>query len=169
MEQLLGRYPGVHSSALKTRDIESYFFGIGGYGLKAWQLVQTLDAIQRFGVACGCQWAAKIDWGRWRHRWESGASDLDIVAIQRGVLPEDATLRDFTVQMRVSQLSLRTEQTYRDWVLRCCRFHALKTAADLEECHVGPFLHHLVTERHVAASTQTQALNGGSSLFGVGT
>ena len=165
VEQLMGRYPGVHSSVLKARDIEAYFSVIGGYGLKPWQLVQSLEAVQRFGVTCGCPWAAEIDWGRWRQRWESGASDSDIADTQRGVLPEDATLRDFAVQMRVAQLSLRTEQTYIDWVLRCCRFHALKTAGELEECHVGPFLQHLVAERHVAPSTQRQALNGLVAFF----
>ena len=165
VEQLMARFPGVHSSVLRARDVEGYFNSIGGYGLESWQLGQILDAIHRFGVACSCPWAAEIDWVAWRQRWENGATDQDVAAIENGVLPEDPTLRDFAVQMRVSQRSLRTEQTYVDWVLRCCRFHNLKLAAELEEHHVGPFLNHLVADRQVAPSTQRQALNGLVAFF----
>lgn len=165
VEQLIARFPGVHSSVLRVRDIELHLTTIGGYGLEPWQLLQTLDAIQRFGVACACPWAAEIDWVTWRHRWENGATEKDVDVIRHGVLPDDPTLRNFAVQMRVSQRSLRTEQTYVDWVIRCCRFHELKTPSELAEHHIGPFLHYLVAERHVAPSTQRQALNGLVAFF----
>nr|QZL14110.1 integron integrase [uncultured bacterium] len=86
-------------------------------------------------------------------------------AIQQGTLPTDATMREFVVGLRVQQRSLRTEETYVDWTLRCCRFHRLASPAELEEVHVGPFLGHMAAERGVSASTQRQALNALVAFF----
>ena len=85
--------------------------------------------------------------------------------IRQGVLPDDLTLRDFAVRLRVQHRSLRTEQAYLDWVDRCRFYHRLQTPAQLEVHHIGPFLGHLAAERHVSASTQRQALNALVSFF----
>jgi integron integrase len=79
--------------------------------------------------------------------------------IERGVLPEEPALRAFAVQLRLQQRSMRTEDTYVDWVRRCTRWHRLAHAGCLEERHLAPFLAHLAGDRQVAASTQRQALN----------
>src|SRR6056297_1728698 len=59
--------------------------------------------------------------------------------------------------------SYRTEQTYCGWVKRFCRFHRdadgrPRHPATMREPEVVQFLSHLAVERHVAASTQNQAL-----------
>jgi integrase len=65
--------------------------------------------------------------------------------------------------LRAKHYSYRTEQTYIGWMLRYLRFH--KTAEGYRHPQalgargVEQFLTHLAVERHVAVSTQTQALN----------
>ena len=128
--------------------------------MPSWMLVQTLDALQRFGRYAGCAWVGEVDWAKWQVRWVAKpVSQEQIDTIERGQLPEEPTLRAFAVKMRTQQLSIRTERTYLDWVERCVRFHGLTGPADVTEGHIAPFLGHLAGERQVAASTQRQALN----------
>ena len=63
--------------------------------------------------------------------------------------------------LRRRHYSIRTERTYCDWVKRFVAFHGMKSKADLSD---GPkkiemFLTHLARDRHVAPSTQNQAMN----------
>ena len=99
-----------------------------------------------------------------------GATSADrlgehLAIIHQGQLPVDETMKEFVVGLRVQQRSLRTEQTYVDWTIRCCRFHGLAGASELDEGHIGPFLGHLASERGVSASTQRQALNALVAFF----
>ena len=59
---------------------------------------------------------------------------------------------------RLRRLSLRTEVVYRRWIIRFIRHHGPRHPRDLGDPEVAAFLTHLASERHVAASTQTQAL-----------
>ena len=61
--------------------------------------------------------------------------------------------------LRTKHYSYRTEQTYRDWVRRFILFHDKKHPNTMGEAEIRAFLAHLATDRHVAASTQNQALN----------
>ncbi|HLP77041.1 MAG TPA: site-specific integrase, partial [Candidatus Paceibacterota bacterium] len=84
-----------------------------------------------------------------------------------------ARLRDqFHEVARFKHLSLRTEQTYWDWVVRFLKFHRNHSAAvtdaplqgwkrpqEMGAGEVRNFLAHLAVTRNVAASTQNQALN----------
>ena len=60
---------------------------------------------------------------------------------------------------RLKHHSLRTEQTYVDWIRRFILFHGKRHPKDMgaEEAH--QYLEYLAVRRHVAASTQNQALN----------
>ena len=60
--------------------------------------------------------------------------------------------------IRVRHLSYRTEQTYVDWIKRFILFHNKRHPNDMDETYVGEFLTYLAVKRHVAASTQNQAL-----------
>lgn len=164
VEQLMSRFPGVHSSVLRVEDVNKHLTYIGGLGLPYWQLEQTLDALQRFALACQLSWGKQVTWDTWRQEWGHGTSTENLQDIMAGILPLNPTLRAFAVKLRVYQRSLRTEQTYLTWVERCCRFHTV-CPAQLEERHVGPFLSYLASERHVAPSTQRQALNGLVAFF----
>ena len=59
---------------------------------------------------------------------------------------------------RLRHLSLRTEQAYVAWIKRYVHYHGLQHPHYLGAAHVRAFLSHLAQDRHVAASTQNQAL-----------
>lgn len=61
--------------------------------------------------------------------------------------------------MRLRHYSLRTEQTYLDWIRQFILFHGKRHPKDLGEVEVSAFLTHLAADRKVAASTQNQALS----------
>ena len=61
--------------------------------------------------------------------------------------------------LRVKHYSIRTEQAYLDWIKRFILFHGKRHPNDMGENEIGAFLTHLAAERHVAASTQNQALS----------
>jgi site-specific recombinase XerD len=60
--------------------------------------------------------------------------------------------------LRVKHYSIRTEQTYVDWIRRFILFHGKRHPSDMAEGEISAFLTHLAVQRHVAASTQNQAL-----------
>ncbi len=61
-------------------------------------------------------------------------------------------------EIRVRHYSIRTEQTYCDWVKRYCHYHNLRHPRDMGAPEISAFLSHLATHGNVAASTQNQAL-----------
>jgi integrase len=61
---------------------------------------------------------------------------------------------------RVRHFSQRTERAYHDWAEKFIRFHGIRHPATMAEPEVNAFLTHLAVERHVAPSTQNQALCG---------
>lgn len=61
--------------------------------------------------------------------------------------------------IRLRQYSYRTEQAYLHWVKRYILFHEKKHPQDMGVEEITAFLSHLATRRHVAPSTQNQALN----------
>jgi len=59
--------------------------------------------------------------------------------------------------IRVRHYSLRTEDTYVDWVRRFILFHRKRHPVELGAAEVAAFLTHLAIERGVAPTTQNQA------------
>jgi len=167
VEQLLKRFPGVRSRALTRTHISEHLSGLSRLHLPAWQLEQVLDALQRFGRHCHSSWFAEVDWTAWRTQLLGSCNHpaLPQATLESGKLPSEPALRAFALHLRLQQRSLRTEGTYLDWVRRCCRFHCLAEACQLEEPHIAPFLEHLASDRRVAANTQRQALNALVSFF----
>jgi integron integrase len=60
--------------------------------------------------------------------------------------------------IRVRHYSLRTEETYLQWVRRFILFHEKRHPETMGEVEISAFLSHLAVDRNVAASTQNQAL-----------
>lgn len=73
----------------------------------------------------------------------------------------------FTAAIRLRNYSLRTEQSYREWIKRFLRYHGDATPYALGEAEVREFLEYLVVGRNVASSTQNQALSAILFLYGV--
>ncbi len=68
--------------------------------------------------------------------------------------------------LRFKHYSIRTEQTYLDWVKRFILFHGKRHPKTMGADEVRAFLTHLAVEGKVAASTQNQALNALLFLYG---
>ena len=62
-------------------------------------------------------------------------------------------------RIRTKHYSIRTEQTYIDWIKRFILFHDKRHPAKMGEKEITAFLTHLAVNRKVAASTQNQALS----------
>jgi integron integrase len=61
--------------------------------------------------------------------------------------------------IRRKHFSIRTEQSYVDWIRRFILFHNKRHPRDMAEAEVTEFLTHLARDNRVAASTQNQALS----------
>ena len=61
--------------------------------------------------------------------------------------------------IRMRHYSIRTEDTYLEWIRRYIRFHGGRHPRDLDSSHLASFLSSLANDRKVAAATQNQALS----------
>ena len=73
--------------------------------------------------------------------------------------PQPPKLLDQVRQvLRTKHYSLRTEDAYVDWIKRFILFHDKRHPQEMDTPDIEAFLTHLAVEKHVAASTQNQAL-----------
>ena len=68
--------------------------------------------------------------------------------------------------IRFKHYSIRTEQTYLDWIKRFILFHGKRHPRDMGADEVRTYLTYLAVEGNVAASTQNQALSALLFLYG---
>ena len=61
--------------------------------------------------------------------------------------------------IRLKHYSIRTEETYVDWIRRFILFHGKRHPRQMGTPEIEAFLTHLAVDRKVAASTQNQALS----------
>jgi integrase len=69
--------------------------------------------------------------------------------------------------MRLKHYSLRTEETYIQWIRKFILFHGKKHPKDMAEPEITAFLTHLAVQDKVSASTQNQALSAILFLYRV--
>jgi integron integrase len=75
-------------------------------------------------------------------------------------VPEAPKLLDqLRERIRVKHYSIRTEQSYVQWVRRYIIFHGKRHPAEMGKRELEAFLTSLAVERNVSAATQTQALS----------
>jgi integron integrase len=67
--------------------------------------------------------------------------------------------------IRRKHFSIRTEQSYVDWIRRFILFHNKQHPREMAEAEVTEFLTHLARDGRVAASTQNQALSARYCFF----
>jgi len=61
--------------------------------------------------------------------------------------------------LQTQHYAIRTEKAYVDWARRFILFHQKRHPTEMGRAEIEAFLTHLAVERHVAASTQNQALS----------
>lgn len=60
-------------------------------------------------------------------------------------------------EIRMRNYSIRTENSYADWVYRFILFHGRRNPEEMGATEINAFLSYLATDLNVAASTQNQA------------
>ena len=75
--------------------------------------------------------------------------------------PKLKLLDQISEVMRLKHYSIRTEQTYSDWVRRYVQFHQMQRREEMlpAEPKIEAFLSDLAVHGRVAVSTQNQAFN----------
>jgi len=79
--------------------------------------------------------------------------------------PAPRLLDHVRTAIRLRHYSLRTEDTYVQWIKRFMLFHGQRHPAEMGETEISQFLSMLAVEQHVSASTQNQALNAVLFLY----
>ncbi len=74
--------------------------------------------------------------------------------------PEPRLLDQIRNRIRLKHYSIRTEETYVEWVRRFVRFHQKRHPKEMGAAEVEAFLTHLAVHGKVSASTQNQAKSG---------
>src|SRR6185295_14179104 len=95
-------------------------------------------------------------------QWQSRCEGLCMVQPEK----EPRLLDRVRLAIRMRHYSPRTEEAYVEWIRRFILFHGKRHPQTMAVEEVNQFLNHLVTERHVAASTQNQALCALLFLYG---
>jgi integron integrase len=186
-EQYIQAHPQRRLAAHTVADVEQYLQEKGrSVQLKDWQFRQIVKSIQiLFVEMVKSPWATAFSW----QDWIDGAHELaashptvarDYTPHQMSAAPDTAVgtfqksadglvgrLKDtfphhverLIAEIRVRQYSIRTEQSYLAWLARFTAFHQMKDPAGFDGPAISSFLEHLVVQRGVASSTQSQALN----------
>jgi len=82
------------------------------------------------------------------------------ISLPAGIPPGNPKLLDQVRDViRRKHYSIRTEQTYTEWIRRFILFHGKRHPSEMGESEVTSFLTSLAREGNVAASTQNQALS----------
>ena len=68
-------------------------------------------------------------------------------------------LEQVNEQIRLRHYGHRTEKTYILWIKKYIYYHQKRHSAEMSSSEINNFLSYLASEKHVAASTQNQALN----------
>jgi integron integrase len=97
---------------------------------------------------------------------EKASSLQGIFAVSEAQSPYGRKLLDqVSDAIRVKHYSLRTEDTYKDWIVRYILFHKKRHPKDMGAEEIQAFITHLAVERHLAASSQNQALSAIMFLY----
>lgn len=128
-------------------------------GTEAWRWVWASEETQGNNLAAGS--------GGWilRYRIKAAGVNATIAPGVSAVSPEGPPkemagwLERLRKEVRLNHYSIRTEQTYLEWVRRFLLYTGPVAEGALGEAEVKRFLEHLALERMVAASTQNQAFS----------
>lgn len=185
-KQYIALFPEQHIRTHTAEQVEIYLNKVGREtGLKPWQFGAVVDAIRiLFTLALKLKWANDFDW----EYWQASAKPLDVShptvardytdALGALDIPDkeekcsdvlyeryQKELAEVVKLVRLKNYSIRTEQTYRNWVARFFYFHKPDNVHDLNGQHVKQYLEYLALKRNVSISTQRQALNALAFLF----
>jgi integron integrase len=177
-------------------DVTEYLARTGRLdGIKDWQFVQAVDAIQNLLETARAPVAGQVDWGFWRDSARALEPDHPTIARETAVAASGNTdelpvsgiafkpkrnarseldsvrechsglLERMIAEIRRRKYSIRTEQAYETWVCRFILFCDNGDPRELGAERVRAFLEDLAVRGNVSASTQSQALNALAFLY----
>lgn len=165
-----------------TREnLNRYFTGLARQaGIKDWIFTQHVEALQiLFCKVINVNWCDQIDWDFWylsakqledahpsiarqtilspanKQKIVSGNNTFSINFVMKSHVK---IFERLITEIRCRNYSIRTEQTYSQWVARYIAFHHNKDPFLMGEKEVALYLEYLVIKRNVSANTQNQAL-----------
>ena len=168
-----GKNPKIHSA----EDVEGFFRDFGRKERRfAWQFTQAVDAIRNLLEMINAPCHTQVDWEYWQNSAQDLPSNHPTIAREHGILPSMQSvgkqpkkdklrekygdlLDNLVMTIRQRQYSIRTEQTYLEWVYRYLLFIDDKYPQDCGRAEINSFLSDLAVNKQVAASTQNLALN----------
>lgn len=168
--------------SLKThtvRDMEYYLAStIKKENHDEWQYAQVVDALRvLFQKIVKSDWAAGFPWEQWKEPHLNFPAKLEIESGDKPWRPVKGKefFRDsldgkgwqklyekyfekLRTEIRKRHYSIRTEQSYENWIARFLVFHGMKEPPMLSAGHVKEYLDYLANDKRISASTQNQAL-----------
>ena len=181
-ERYIKAHEGIRLSAHTPQHVEDYLAQMARVPqLQDWQYKQIIKSLQILFVdMVQAEWASTFP-------WQDRIDDASALSPDHATIARDTGARvkkqlaentanasslfakvskqfpqqfeRLMVEIRMRQYSIRTEKAYAEWLTRYIAFHAMQDPATLEPSHIGRFLEHLVVNRNVSSSTQSQALN----------
>ena len=175
-----------HKLALHTPShVDNYLHMVSAKGgLDDWQFMQIVESLRILFIDCiTLEWAAGYRWDDWvTSEMGAGSDATELIRdrnldewinelIQNKVVKHKERLlakvcskypdyiKGLITRIRLTHYSIRTEQAYLQWLVRYIAFHKMADPAQLDDSAIGSYLEHLVINRRVSSSTQSQALN----------
>ena len=167
-------------------DIEKYLKGKGRTKqFTDWQYKQIVISLKILFVdMIKTPWAKQFSWDEWADMAKSLPNSHPTIArdfneIDLNYLDEDLNnkndksnslykkvfthypeyIKSLVTHIRLKHYSIRTERSYLGWFLRFVSFNDMKNPNTFGEKDISRYLEHLVINRKVSSSTQSQALN----------
>ncbi len=181
------RYIEAHAGKRLARHcpemVQTYLERLGGQPLvREFPFVQTVQALRvLFQDMVRAPWAGRFPWDEWidrarnleaRHATVARDARLDPDSADLTINPETLTgvvaeahrrhpdvIRKMITAIRLKNYSIRTENSYLEWLARFMLFHSQVAPENYHDAHIQAFLEDLVLRRNVSASTQQLALN----------
>jgi len=178
IEQYISHYSKQKLVTHAPEQVSSYLHMLGRQrSLEDWQFAPAVRALQvLFCKLLVADWANDFDWDHWADSAQMLGSGHATLAREpvRSIADMLTEARDGSLLKNVGKIhpqwlerlvtvirrldySIRTEQTYLQWVCRFLAYH--KDIHDFTGNHIVAYLEHLAINRNVSASTQNQALN----------
>ena len=164
-----------------AEDIKAYLSNVlNRTNLEDWKYLQILDAIRLlFQQMLNLSWAKHFPWEAWKephlnfpdiverydvrrrfnHPSLSTPRFKDSLEGCKAAYRFQKELEKLHTAIRVRHYSIRTDQSYKRWVLRFITFHDYHHLDTLDSKAIHSYLNFLADVRRVSASTQNQALN----------
>jgi integron integrase len=172
---------GLRLKEHTAEDLRAYLCrqAVDGW-LKDWQYGQMVDALHiLFRQIVKSAWVSEFQWEKWkephlhfpdqleqfdevgRHIPVSGGSQVfaDALRGRRVADQYGAELERLRATIRGRHYSIRTEQSYQEWLMRFITFHGYRAPKELGAEEVKAYLTYLADIRRVSGNTQRQALN----------